>query len=433
MGFATAKPLVMVAVFAALGIAVTSFAHAATTTPTGPIVNSIGKCLDNKNASTSNNNTIQLYTCNSNASSQKWNLPGDGTIRNQNKCLDVYRQAKSSGSKVVLYSCNGSTTQKWAATSTKTIVNAASNLCLDNKDGSSRNGNTIQIYTCGTAAREIWTVPVIAPTPPPAPAPTPTPTPTPSPTPGTSPSGEDMPLGDLPGWHQTFADDFTKDAALGTWGTSDSQKVVYTGDHGGNWVEYPDGWSSTYTNGKAGYQPAQVLSVHDGVLDFHLHNVNGLPSGANPSPLVTGTSQYQTYGRYATRFKVDTGLSNYYAAWLLWPSNDSNGGCAESDFPEGSLNGTVEGFAHNSTKCSSYSTQDAFSSNTRFDSGWHTYVQEWSPGVRKYYLDGVLMGTSTTRVWSQDARWQLQTEPNGSGSADGHLTVDWVAAYAYQP
>jgi hypothetical protein len=52
-------------------------------------------------------------------------------------------------------------------------------------------------------------------------------------------------------------DDFTIDAALGSWGTNNSQTVVYTGDHGGKWVEYPDGWPSTYTNGKPGYQPKQ--------------------------------------------------------------------------------------------------------------------------------------------------------------------------------
>jgi hypothetical protein len=248
-----------------------------------------------------------------------------------------------------------------------------------------------------------------------------------------SASGEPVPVGDLPGWKQTFVDDFTLDAPLGSWGTTDSERVVYTGDHGGKWNVYPDGWSSTYTNGQPGYQPAKVLSVHDGQLDFFLHDVNNLPSGANPTPLVTGTSKYQTYGRYSARIKSDTGLGNYHAAWLLWPQNDVNGGCAESDFPEGNLNSTVSGFAHNATNCSNYSTQDAFNTSTRFDSGWHTYTQEWGPGFRKYYVDGNLIGTSTTRVWAQPERWQLQTEPNGNTHTAGHLMVDWVVAYSYNP
>ena len=259
-------------------------------------------------------------------------------------------------------------------------------------------------------------------------------TPTATPTVATSASGEAVPIGDLPGWHQEFVDDFTVNAPLGSWGTKKSHNVVYTGDHGGKWVEYPDGWASTYTDGQPGYQPAKVLSVHDGVLDFYLHNVASLPSGANPSPLVTGKSQYQTYGRYTARIKSDT-IPNYHAAWLLWPVKDNNGACAESDFPETNLgNDRVTAFAHNAANCQNYAAQDEFNSQTRIDDGaWHTYTQEWGPGFRRYYIDGRLLGTSTTRVWSQDERWQLQTEPDGAGNTAGHLLVDWVAVYAYAP
>lgn len=53
------------------------------------------------------------------------------------------------------------------------------------------------------------------------------------------------------------------------------------------------------------YQLGQVLSTHDGMLDFYLHNVNGVPAGANPSPQLVGTSGYQPYGRYSVRIKTD--------------------------------------------------------------------------------------------------------------------------------
>jgi hypothetical protein len=181
-----------------------------------------------------------------------------------------------------------------------------------------------------------------------------------------------------------------------------------------------------------------VLSAHDGVLDFCLHTVNGLPSGANPSPLVTGSSQYQTYGRYSARIKSDA-IPNYHAAILLWPVNDNKGGCAESDFPESDLAGDrVTAFAHNSKNCSDYSVQDEFDSTTRINDGaWHIYTQEWGPGFRKYYIDGRLLGTSTTRVWSNNERWQLQIEPDCPGittcNNSGHLLVDWVATYSFVP
>lgn len=444
-GFATRKPLMFVVGFAAIGMMIMSVSHAETAPPTGAVVNMNGMCMTVKGGSTTNGTPVQLNTCNRSVS-QTWSLPGDGTIRNQSKCLDTASSSTKNGAKLALNTCNTRTaTQKWTwttTTSTTTIKNNANRLCVDNTGVRKTEGNPLQVYSCWNTDAQKWTMPQVnvQPTPPaPAPAPTPTPTtpeptPTPTPTPGTgSTSGEAMPVGDLQGWKQIFADDFTVDAPTGSWATTDASKVVYTGDKGGKWTVYPDGWSSTYTSGKPGYQPGQVLSVHDGYLDFYLHSVNGYPSGANPSPLIGGTTPNQTYGRYAARIKSDT-ISNYHAAWLLWPIKDADGGCAESDFPEGDLNSTVSAFAHNSTNCSDYRTQNAFPTNTRFDSGWHTYVQEWGPGFRKYYIDGNLIGTSTTRVWSQPARWQLQVEPNSnSGTTSGHFQVDWVAAYSYNP
>lgn len=247
---------------------------------------------------------------------------------------------------------------------------------------------------------------------------------------GASPSGQNLPTGDLDGWKQIFAEDFTKDAATGSFASDcDPNKIVYTGATGTKWAAYPKCYTDT-TNHRP-YRSDAVLSVHDGTLDFYLHTVEGQPAGANPSPLVDGTSQYQTYGRYSARIKVDaSNLSDYYAAWLLWPANDANWQYAESDFPEGGLDTTgVKAFAHYGGSGS----QDIFNTTTNFYSGWHTFTQDWVPGKRSYYIDGILVGTSTNQVFSQPERWQLQTETVGSGTSSGHLYVDWVSVYAYSP
>jgi hypothetical protein len=252
----------------------------------------------------------------------------------------------------------------------------------------------------------------------------------------TSPSGQPMPVGDLPGWRQVFAEDFTVAAPTGSWTAScatdpdPAEKIVYTGAGGTQWRTYPDCYLDTYQ--RRPYRSDQVLSVHDGVLDFHLRNVDGQPAGANPSPVVnraTG-SQYQTYGRYTARFRVDTTtLSEYHIAWLLWPEDDADWQCAESDFPESALSATTVGaFAHHSCN----GAQDAFGAAIDYTQ-WHTFTQEWVPGSRRYYLDGRLIGTSTTNVFAGPQRWQLQTETDGYGTHSGHLLVDWVAVYAHQP
>jgi len=229
-----------------------------------------------------------------------------------------------------------------------------------------------------------------------------------------------------PWWKQVAADEFTTPAPTGSWGTTQANTVVYTGDHGTQWREYPDGWPSTYTNGSPGYYPSKVLSVHDGVLDFNLANVNGFAAGANPSPILTGTSQYQTYGKYVIRAKFGA-VSGYHVAFLLWPGNEANWQSAESDFPEFNLGaGSVNAFDHIGG-----GAQDAF--NYRVDTTkWHTYEQLWKPTGRSYYVDGVLIGTGTQNVYSQPERWQLQLEPSGHApGGSGHVLIDWIAVYSY--
>jgi hypothetical protein len=227
-------------------------------------------------------------------------------------------------------------------------------------------------------------------------------------------------------------DTFTKNAPLGSFAQSSASQIVYTGDHGMQWTGYPDGWSSTYSGSAEGYQPSTVLSVHDGMLDFHLHNdAQGHPVGANPSPL-PGGNHYQTYGAWSFCERVAPagaqGLADFHQAPLLWPQNDADWESAESDFPESDLNSSdFSGFAHYGGSGS----QDAFDVQSvmpSFDpTQWHVYTQTWGPGFRSYFVDGRLVGTSTSDVWSQPERWQLQMEPSGTNDGDsGDVYVKWV-------
>jgi hypothetical protein len=229
-------------------------------------------------------------------------------------------------------------------------------------------------------------------------------------------------------------DTFTKTAPVGSFAqpdvVSDANLLepIYTGDHGMGWSVYPDGWPSTYTATVEGYQPSTVLSVHDGLLDFYLHqDSNGNPVGANLSPW-PGGSQYQTYGAWSFCEKVapadSHNLDTFYQAPLLWPQLTSNWEYAESDFPEGRLDtGVIWANAH-------YGGQgylDQF--NMPIDlTQWHAFTQEWGPGYRSYYVDGKYIGfTSTSQVWSQPERWQLQIEPSGvTDGGTGHIYVAWV-------
>jgi hypothetical protein len=258
------------------------------------------------------------------------------------------------------------------------------------------------------------------------------------PSPETTPGGEqvfandpNVPAGNARDFQLIFADDFTKNAALGSFASDcDANKIVYTGASGTQWRAYPKCYLDTYQ--KRPYRSDQVLSVNNGNLDFWLHSVDGKPAGANPSPVLPNGSQYQTYGRWSARVKVDgSDLSEYYMAWLLWPRNESEWESAESDYPEGPLlpgRAGIDGYHHYSP-----GRQEWFGERSIDMHEWHTYTQDWTPLARRYYVDGRLVGTTVNPVYSGPQRWQLQTETKGYGNNSGHLLVDWVAVYQYAP
>ena len=245
-------------------------------------------------------------------------------------------------------------------------------------------------------------------------------------------SGQPVPIGDLPEWKQIFYDDFTKDAKPGSWGSEcDYSAIVYIGAEGQKWKSYPKCFTDTYQ--KRPYRADSVLSVKNGVLNFYLHSVDEQPAGANPTPVIDGESQYQTYGRYTARFKVDKpNMQEYYIAWLLWPQSENWPYDGEEDFPEGSLAGEIGGFHHYADEGACQGCQDHAESNERF-TDWHTYTIEWRPGNIKYILDGKVILDSYKWVPSKPMRWQLQTETKGIGTHSGNLMLDWVAVYKYEP
>lgn len=249
-----------------------------------------------------------------------------------------------------------------------------------------------------------------------------------------------------------LTENFGKDAPLGSfdpdavpWGTP-----IYTGSSGVEWIAYLSNSIDTWN--KFPYRAKEVLSVHDDVLDYWLHEVDGKPAGASISPkLSPGGSQSQTYGRYSVRMRITDNIPEYNFAALLWPASDTGYEFAESDFPETFLFGApqgVNGFAHYGPH---HDNQTTITTPPISLADWHVYTQEWTPNLRRYYLDGVFVGQSAAdnsanppvTVYASDERWQLQavtTElarlaefgivPDPLG---GHLLVDWAAVWAYTP
>jgi beta-glucanase (GH16 family) len=227
-----------------------------------------------------------------------------------------------------------------------------------------------------------------------------------------------MPVGDLDGWRQTFAEDFDEDVPLGSFPGAAYEE---------NWTGY-QGFADT--SGKGRYETAHVVSVQDGVLDMYLRTENGTPLVAAPVPLVSGSWGGQLYGRFEVRFRADP-VVGYKTAWLLWPDSDEWAD-GEVDFPEGPLDGQM--YAANlcvgepGTFC--YKSEDL----ANFTS-WHTATIEWTPRAVTFYLDGEKVGTSNESP-SEPMHWVLQTETDHGkppASSSGHVEVDWVTVYEMTP
>ncbi len=237
-----------------------------------------------------------------------------------------------------------------------------------------------------------------------------------------------------------FSDDFTTDVPVGGFsGCVANQVSLMTENCSGlpasvrsQLFAYPDGWKDTSGNGT--YEPSQVLSIHDGMLDYDMHTSNGVHMVAAVQPKIPtapdGTGLQ--YGAYAIRFKADTN-PGYKTAFLLWPDSGPWPENGEIDFPEGNLDGTFSGFMHYQGATLG-SQQDAYASNATYSS-WHTAVIEWAPTGCSFILDGKVLGTSTAHIPDTPMSWVLQAETELDGvipaaNVTDHIYIDWIAAYS---
>jgi hypothetical protein len=256
------------------------------------------------------------------------------------------------------------------------------------------------------------------------------------------PSGVPMPIGNLPGWKQVFRDDFpaSEDAPIGRFAGCSSELGTCSAlpaATAAKWSAYPDGVPDTWGNGR--YMPSQVLSIHGGLLDFHLHTdaATGVREVAAAVPRIhtsTGLSG-MLHGAYAVRFKAST-LSGYEAAWQLYPDSGDGLEDGEIGFPAGPLSGPVQAWLH-WPDATSEDMNYSFQTRTRF-SGWHTAVLEWNPKFVRYILDGKVMDTVSRHLPTVPMNWVLQTEveeaPNlPSVRVAGHIYVAWATAYSWDP
>jgi beta-glucanase (GH16 family) len=232
-----------------------------------------------------------------------------------------------------------------------------------------------------------------------------------------------MPRGDLPGWHQVFADDFQHPVPLGQFPQAVAAKW-------GN--SYPDGWKDTTKKGT--YMPSQVVSIADGVMNFHIHTSHGVHMVAAAVPTLNGPGSQGglLYGRFSIRIRADA-IPGYKVAMLLWPDSETWPRDGEIDFPEANLDSNVNGYVHLQYGVSP-NDQTSFSTPQTLRA-WHTATIDWLPTGIAFILDGRTIGTTTARIPNTPMHMIIQSEtqilgPPPSDQAAGDIEIAWVTAYS---
>jgi Glycosyl hydrolases family 16 len=221
-----------------------------------------------------------------------------------------------------------------------------------------------------------------------------------------------MPVGNLPGWRQTFHEDFT--------GKFDKNWYVYDGQPGGD----PGGWFSQ-----------DHVSQTDGMLVISGSKEN-TPNGRLYATGGVGSTFSQTYGRFMVRFRADAGFGVAYTL-QLWPNDDS--WPPEVDFAEDNGRGRTM-----TSATQHYGSADTHvHAETHGDfSQWHVAEVVWQPGKLTYLIDGKKWATmANSHVPTVPMRLALQTQawpcgrswescPNSTTPETVKFYVDWVVAYA---
>jgi hypothetical protein len=250
------------------------------------------------------------------------------------------------------------------------------------------------------------------------------------------PSGVAVPTSNLTGWNIIFSDGFDTDIPLGQFPVQ-----------GGKWSAYPTTYKDTSRNGT--YDPGRTISVTNSVMNLHMFtDSTGVVRVSAPVPMirppVVEKWPGQLYGRYSVMARFPDLMPGFKVAWLLWPdvgtnttgSPDGIGGNGEIDFPEHGLGqqSSTSAFMHkqNATVGNDQYTPGQIAVNT---ANWHEYTMEWSQGLCRFLLDGVVKGSTTDRVPKTKMHWVLQSETQLSGgkplaNVQGDIEIDWVAIWA---
>lgn len=224
-----------------------------------------------------------------------------------------------------------------------------------------------------------------------------------------------MPVGDILGWRQVFADNFS--------------------GHGLDYANWRTYWGKPSGDSAGFFLPSHVTVAH-GVMTIGAYPDKSIGGRWATGGVSSGPGLAQTYGKYLVRFRMDEGYGVSYAL-LLFPADNS--WPPEIDFGED--NGTNSNVTLATLH---YGADDThiFDKLPVDNDQWHTLGVEWLPGSLTYTMDGRdwfhISGSEVpsipmvmdiqSQTWPCHGSWGAC--PTATTPRDVRLQIDWAVAYA---
>jgi hypothetical protein len=112
-----------------------------------------GLCLDLDGGVPTDNNLVQVFTCNQSAA-QLWTLDVDGTLRVVGKCAQV-----TADNTIHIIGCDNRAAAQWRVGPGNTLVNPATGQCLTDPGNGTAGRTTVVVAACAGGANQSWALP----------------------------------------------------------------------------------------------------------------------------------------------------------------------------------------------------------------------------------------------------------------------------------
>lgn len=269
--------------------------------------------------------------------------------------------------------------------------------------------------------------------------------------PGASPSAaasgpNSMPVGDLPGWRQIYAENFNRAVSApvpvgrfsGCNNRPDTPAAYCSGLPAGHWRDtlwaYPSGWADTAKSGADGntgapfggtYEPQKTVSISKGYDRTGTLRVS-MYRPASGGDNVVGTvvpkrCMDMREGRYSARVKVTRADRGFKSAWLRYEGRE------EVDYPE------VNDYRDSTVAAYVHPEGWSVSTSARMTTA-HTYTWERRGGTVTFYLDGQKLRSGPASLGTSSWIWQNESRIIGPGyaapGARATVEITWATCYA---